>query len=376
MASNTTAPTLTNMPHHRVVPTAPIPATRLARRRFGYQVSPWVLFLAFAAAGCVAKTERDVIVYCALDEEFAAPILNAFERKQDHETGVIAKFDFESTKTVGLVNQILAEKASPRCDVFWNNEILHTVRLQTEGLLQPHDWPVPNDWPSDLIARDGTWCGFAARARILIINTKLLPEKEDWPKRVGELADPKWQGNCALARPLFGTTATHWAVLRETLGRDEALANLSRIADNAVIVSGNKQVAQAVSSGRVAWGLTDTDDAHVEMVMGRDVAIVFPDQAPEDLGTLRIPNTLAILKDAPHPIAASALVDYLMTPDIEDRLAMGNSSQIPISRESKFPPAVLPADPVRWMRVDFEAAAGGWEPWAQDVLAVLDRAGI
>ena len=358
-----------------LIPASPtfMSATRPHASRFLW--TQCVLVLMGSLTGCVAKTERDVVVYCALDEEFAAPILDAFERKTDHKTGVVAKFDIESTKTVGLVNQILAEKASPRCDLFWNNEILHTVRLQKQGLLKPHDWPVPSDWPSDLIASDGTWCGFAARARILIVNTRLLPKKEDWPTRVAELADPKWKDNCAMARPLFGTTATHWAVLREALGRDAVLAELESVAENAVIVSGNKQVALAVSSGRVAWGLTDTDDANVEMELGRDVAIVFPDQAPEDAGTLRIPNTLAILKDAPHPVAAGVLADYLMTPDIEDRLAMGNSSQIPISRESNFPPAVLPADPVRWMRVDFEAAATDWEAWAKEVLAILDHVG-
>ncbi len=53
---------------------------------------------------------------------------------------MIAKFDVESTKTVGLVNQIIAEQKTPVCDLFWNNEIMHTVRLQKLGLLEPHDW--------------------------------------------------------------------------------------------------------------------------------------------------------------------------------------------------------------------------------------------
>ena len=39
---------------------------------------------------------------------------------------VLPKFDAESTKTVGLAEAILAESGRPRCDVFWNNEILHT----------------------------------------------------------------------------------------------------------------------------------------------------------------------------------------------------------------------------------------------------------
>lgn len=328
-----------------------------------------LLLLLFS--GCVPRTEDDVVVYSALDEEFAAPILDGFERTLDNQTRVLGKFDVESTKTVGLVNQILAEQNSPRCDVFWNNEIMHTVRLQKLGLLKRHDWPVPPDWPRDMISSDSTWCGFAARARVLLVNTDMLDDPSKYPHSVSELSDPKWKDRSAMARPLFGTTATHWAVLRESLGRDEALETLKRIADNALIVSGNKQVAQAVSAGRVAWGLTDTDDAMIEQGLGYPVAIVFPDQQPDQPGTLRIPNTLAILQDAPHPVAAHRLVNYLMTPEIEDRLAMGPSSQMPISKASKFPPAVLPEEPVRWMRVNFENAAEDWDNWSAEVAAIF-----
>ena len=325
------------------------------------------------SAGCVSRTESDVVVYSALDQEFAEPILNAFERSTNGETTVVGKFDVESTKTVGLVSQLIAEADQPVCDVFWNNEILHTVRLQKLGLLQPRDWDVEPGWPKDMIASDGTWCGFAARARILIVNTDMLSDADEYPRSIQALADPRWKEQCAMARPLFGTTATHWAVLRERMGHDAALEMLTEVRDNAVILSGNKQVAQAVAAGRLAWGVTDTDDAMVEKDAGYPVDVVFPDQAPEQPGALRIPNTVAVLKNAPHPIAAGRLADYLVRPETEDRLAMGASSQMPISRQSEFVPAVLPEEPVRWMKVDFEAAAEDWEAWAEDVRAVLDE---
>src|SRR5438552_2175427 len=76
-----------------------------------------------------------VVVYAALDEEFAAPVLRAYARRTGVE--VLPKFDVESTKTVGLTNLLLAEKARPRCDLFWNNEILNTLRLKEKGLLAP-----------------------------------------------------------------------------------------------------------------------------------------------------------------------------------------------------------------------------------------------
>ncbi|MGB7324111.1 MAG: extracellular solute-binding protein [Rubripirellula sp.] len=331
-----------------------------------------LLCVVLSGGGCVPKAESDVVVYSALDQEFAMPILDAFERTTDHDTGVISKFDVESTKTVGLVTQIIAEQKSPTCDLFWNNEIMHTVRLQKLGLLAKHDWNVDGGYPRDMMSSDGTWCGFAARARVLIVNKKLLTDPAMYPTSVAELADPKWAGNCAMARPLFGTTATHFAVLREINGRDKTLDQLRAIEKNAKILSGNKQVALAVSAGTVAWGLTDTDDAIIEKDQGFPVAIVYPDQASDQPGTLRIPNTIALLKNSPHPIAAGKLADYLVTPETEDRLAMGDSSQLPITRGSKFPPRVLPENPIRWMRAPFESAADDWETWAKDVQAIFE----
>jgi iron(III) transport system substrate-binding protein len=327
--------------------------------------------LLVSMSGCVSRSESDLVVYSALDRDFAAPILSAFERAGENETTVVATYDIESTKTVGLVNRIIAESDQPSCDVFWNNEIMHTVRLQKMGLLESRDWDVDPAWPAGMISSDGTWCGFAARARVLLVNTKAIDSKDGYPSSVGDLIDRKWQGKCAMARPLFGTTATHFAVLRDFYGEEQMLEQLQQIKENAVILSGNKQVAQAVSAGTVAWGLTDTDDAIIEQDLGRDVTIIFPDQEPDQPGTLRIPNTIAVLKNAPHPVAAGKLADYLVRPETEDRLAMGNSSQMPLSRESKFPPRVLPEQPVRWMRVDFEKAADGWQEWAKKLDAMF-----
>lgn len=50
---------------------------------------------------------------------------------------------------------------------------------------------------------------------------------------------------------------------------------------------------------------------------------------------------------------------------------MGDSSQIPISRDSEYRPRVLPDAPVRWMKVDFEAAADGWPQWAKEAMAIF-----
>ena len=77
-------------------------------------------------------------------------------------------------------------------------------------------------------APDGTWHGFAARARILIVNTSLVPEARRAPTSIHDLADPKWKGRTGIAKPLFGTTATHAACLFASLGRRRGQGVLPR----------------------------------------------------------------------------------------------------------------------------------------------------
>src|SRR5262249_17753241 len=84
-------------------------------------------------------------------------------------------------------------------------------------------------------------------------------------------------------------------------------------------------------AGQLAFGLTDTDDALGEIDAGMPVEIVYPDQADGELGTLFIPNTLSVIKGCPHPEAAHQLIDFLLSPDIETKLAEGASAQIPLN---------------------------------------------
>src|SRR5262245_6154809 len=100
-----------------------------------------------AVSGCSRKeaAQPEVVVYTALDREFSAPIFDEFTKKTV--IAVRAKYDAESTKTVGLVEAIISERARPRCDLFWNNEIINTLRLERAGLLRPYDSPAAAAFP-------------------------------------------------------------------------------------------------------------------------------------------------------------------------------------------------------------------------------------
>jgi iron(III) transport system substrate-binding protein len=328
------------------------------RTRSDFQRSRHLLVLLVLLSGC-GLSEPKVVVYSSQDPEFAEPILTAYAK--ENRVDVIPKFDVESTKTVGLTQLLIQESPRPRCDLFWNNEILNTLRLREKGMLAT--WSPPNaaDIPAEFQAKDKTWYGFAARARILIVNTKLVPES-DRPKGLADLLDPKWKGKIAIAKPLFGTTATHATCLFVAWGDTRAKAFFTDLKKNEVqVLSGNKQVATAVGTGQALFGLTDTDDAMGEIDAGRPVAIIYPDSQPDELGTLFIPNVLAIPKGAPHPKEAEALGNALLGPIVEGKLANGPSAQIPLNKKTKIPARVKTPKTVHAMPADFEAAARIWD---------------
>lgn len=298
---------------------------------------------------------REVVVYTALDRQFSEPILSAFTER----TGIAVRavYDTESQKTVGLVNRIRAEARRPRCDVFWNNEILNTLRLKSEGLLQPCQADHAADYPAQYRDPDGYWYGFAARARVIIVNTERV-KSDEMPTSIRDLADPRWRGKTGIAKPLFGTTASHVACLFALLGEAEAKELLSAFKRNDIrVVGGNKTCAEMVAAGRLAFGLTDTDDALIELEAGQPVNIVFPDADPDGMGTPLLPNTLAVVKDAPHPEAAEKLIDYLLSPEVEAQLARGPSAQIPLHPETPVQSRVGRLEDIKPMQVDFARAA-------------------
>jgi len=312
--------------------------------------------------GCWTTAPDQVVVYTALDREFSEPIFEVFTKETGIE--VLPKFDWESNKTIGLTNAIIAEQKRPRCDVFWNNEILNTLRLEKRGLLEVYVSPLAEDFPVAFRSPQGTWHGLAARARVLIVNTDTL-SPDQYPQSILDLVDSRWKDRCGVAKPLFGTTASHAACLFAHWGDRHAEEFFVKLRENARVESGNKQVALAVAGGQLAFGLTDTDDAIIELEGGQPVAIVYPDQGEDEMGTLFIPNALAVIKGSPHQAAARTLVDFLLSPQTETRLAKGRSAQIPLGKKVETAPRVETPRTIRAMQVNFAEAAAHWDHAAQ-----------
>ena len=286
------------------------------------------------------ETAGALVVYCAHDSIYADRILKDFKER----TGipVAIRYDTEATKSLGLTELIIREKDAPRADVFWNHELLGMLDLQERRLLQPYRGPGHARIPAAYKAADGSWTGFAARARVIIANTAKIGTT---PPNLDSLLPGSDRSQIAIAKPLYGTTLTHYTVLWSLWGGERVKAWHREWHEGGIREGhGNAVVKDLVAEGACVAGFTDTDDFFAAKDAGKPVAM-HPVRVDGDR-TIAIPNTVAIIRGARREQEAQALIDFLLSEETEIALARSKARQIPLG---KVPERRLPAE-VREMR--------------------------
>ncbi len=282
-----------------------------------------VVLVAACCAFTIASPGNALVVYCAHDSIYSAQLLEKFESQTGIEVAV--RFDTEGTKSLGLVNLLLQEKENPRCDVFWNNELLGTLDLQEAGVLEPYKGPGHQRIPDRYRDPDGHWTGFGGRLRVGIFNTDRIPAKD---RDLTELSS-KSLNRMAIAKPLYGTTRTHITALWHQNGAERFKSSYRDLLEQGVLeVQGNSMVKNLVAAGTRDFGWTDTDDYYVAVDQKQPVAI-----APVRLDggeTICIPNTVAIIKGSTRTAEAKKLVEFLLSAETELALSQSKSRQIPL----------------------------------------------
>lgn len=271
-----------------------------------FQQHWWVIVLLIAILGSLllvplrtCRSGPAVVVYAAQDQVYAEPILHQFTR----ETGVPVRtvYDSEAVKTVGLANRLLGERDHPQCDVFWGNEELRTRQLAAQ----------------EVFRETNGWAAFGFRSRRIVVNTNRVSAlNASTPLSLLALTNAEWKGKVALAYPMFGTTSTHFLALRSYWGESNWLRWCQALeANQPFLVDGNSVVVQFVGRGEASIGLTDSDDIAVGENNGLPVVGL-----PMTQETLLIPNTVAVIRGAPHPELAERLFQYLQQREVGEKL--------------------------------------------------------
>ncbi len=307
------------------------------------------VLLLIAACGCGGRKGPAVVLYTSVDSPFAEPMLRDFTAK----TGIEVRplFDTEAAKTVGLARRLLAESSSPRCDVFWSNEILQTVMLARAGLFAPYASP---EAPPPVRGRGDLYTYFGGRLRVLLVRTDAKGPAAP-PEGIAALGDKTHARCAAMAQPLAGTTLTHAVALFAAMGQERAVAFFEAILGNGTkIVPGNATAKDLVVEGEAAFCLTDSDDAEKGRAESPAVRVVVPDQTAGGMGALMIPGSIALLARAPHPEEAKKLIDFLLSKEVSARMRREGAFQLPLRDDGGPTPEMYRPERVRIMAVDWE----------------------
>ena len=145
----------------------------------------------------------------------------------------------------------------------------------------------------------------------LVVNPKVLQPNE-YPKTYGELADPKYKGKIAYVDPkITGDVAARY-VRQGYVGGVWALKDIHSIYANQsmLLFPGPNDPGTAVARGEIAIGVgTNTGTLAQFAKSGASIKVLaFPD-AP----IVGNPNTIAVVKAAPHPNAALVFMNWFMS---------------------------------------------------------------
>ena len=316
-----------------------------------------LVLLAAGVLGACGGDDPDLVVYSWRSEPLIKPFLEEFADREDLDVQV------RFADTADLVGTLLEEGENTRADVFIGQDAASLARLDQEGLLQPYD--ALRKTPARYRASDATWTGLSGRARVLIV-----PKGGEHPDSVFDLTDPRWKGR--IAAPITSNVSFRdWvSAIRLKRGDDftrEFLEGLE--ANDLAVLASHGEVRAAVGDGEFDIGLVNHYYVELEKRDGSDVEAVYTDQERGGFGVVFNVASAGITADAEHPENARKLMDYLLTPAVQERFARANF-EYPVLPGLDPAAGVRPLGSFRITDVSLEelgAAADGTDELLEDV---------
>ena len=256
-----------------------------------------------------AMPKGEVVVYTTRAEALFKPVIEAFNAAYpDIKVTVLNGSNSE------LAARILEERANPKADVLINSDILTMENLAAEGVFAPNNSPAVMAVPADYRADDGSWVALTLRARVIMYNTDLV-SPEELPKKMVDLADPKWKDVIGSANSTNGAMMAQLVIMRNQLGEPATEAFIQGLLENnAQFFGGHTDVRKAVGAGELKLGLVNHYYYHLSKAEGAPVGVIYPDQEDGGLGLMVNSTNAGIIKGGPNPEMARIFVDFMLSP--------------------------------------------------------------
>lgn len=185
----------------------------------------------------------------------------------------------------------------------------------------------------------------------LCVNTELETELELNITSYADLLDPALEGKILMADPNSSSSAwNNVCNIMSVFGLDsqEAWDYIGKLMPNLVIASSSSATYKNIAQGEYVVGITYENGASIPLSSGADnIKLVYPSE-----GVSAAASGVAVIKGCPHPVAAKAFVDTLMSAEGQTLTStMDIGTRFTNKNMTMSDACVLPAtDTITWVK--------------------------
>ncbi|MGI9386746.1 MAG: ABC transporter substrate-binding protein, partial [Methyloligellaceae bacterium] len=280
-----------------------------------------------AASFQAGAMEKKLVIVTSYPPDTTVTFKKAFEAKYP---GI--KVEMLKKKTTAGIKYLQETSGNNTSDMFWASAPDAFEVLKEDDLLQKYTVKVKGI-PKKVGAfpindPDGYYKGFAASGYGIMWNTRYLKAKKlPVPKTWADLAKPVYHGHVGMSAPSrSGTTHLTVETVLQGDGWGKGWALWKSIAGNFKTVTERSfGVPDGVNSGQFGLGIVIDFFGLSSKASGFPVDFLYPPV------TTLVPANIAIVKKAPHPKAAGAFIEFILSPAGQEVLLNPKIMRLPVN---------------------------------------------
>ena len=304
-----------------------------------------VLAIVAGTAWAQGKPEDSVVVYSAADSDMVNAVVAAFEKKYP---GI--KVSTVVAGTGEIIKRMEAEKERPLGDVGWS--FGPEAIGDKKGLFEPYLSKEAAGFFPGQVPADRVWTPFTTMPYVIMYNKKLVSEA-DKPKAWKDVLDAKWKGKVAYAdASKSGSSYTLLVTWLSIYGKDEAgWKFVEDVLRQCKVLPKSSMTYQGVANGEYPIGLTFEQAAFDYLKGGAPIGLIYPTE-----GTAITLDGSAIIKNAPHPNAATLFLDFTVSKEMQE-LMVDRFGRRSVRRDVGSPAGLPALDKIKAIEYDLNYAA-------------------
>lgn len=260
------------------------------------------------------SADETVVVYSTERPEVTLPFQIEFEKTRG---GRIDVRLFDTPKK--LIDRLIAERHKPVADVVIASDSATLVHAEARGLLEPAHMPHSDRIRPIYRSASGAWQAFMGRPWVIVYDPSKMLEFEA-PQSVFEIARPKKGQRCGFPDPNFPPMREFAETLRRLFGEVATDALFSDALKNGALVGpSSAAIVDQVTSGRIAWGIAESDAAYERQRADKRVKWVVPDQHPlmprNRIGAMLVLTAAGVPSGRRKSAVTAAFVEFLCSSD-------------------------------------------------------------